>query len=361
MRLHLAACAALSVSVVPISAQSTSASPPPVKTAGEAFKNVQVLRRIPADQWFGTMAFIAASLGVTCEHCHSSSFEIDEGNLAKLKAREHMRMVDQINSANFDGKVVVTCNTCHRGALRPQGDPTPNVDHWREAAEKDGPVPSAEDVIARYRRMVGLASAAGSFTQSVSLQVDTFDGTGPARKTSVEVLLGDAERARVTERDGNKVRIMVKSGRQAWRGDGTEWRTMSEGEASTAFEAAEILDPDQAREFARTDAIPGSPFIDRVNGQRAYVVPLQSKDDKVWFYFDADSGLLLRKRIFFSAFYGEASVDIEFADYRNTGGLQLPDTIRVVNAGGAGLTIRHAVSRKVNIPIKDSAFTKAGA
>ena len=52
---------------------------------------------------------------------------------------------------------------------------------------------------------------------------------------------------------------------------------------------------------------------------------------------------------------------VEFADYRNTGGLQLPDTIRVVNAGGAGLTIRRAVSRKVNIPIKDSAFSNAGA
>ncbi len=351
---------ALSLGASIAHAQQPNSPDQHVKTAGEAFKNVQVLRRIPADQWFDTMAFIAASLGVTCEHCHSSSFEIDEGNLAKLKARQHMRMVDEINSANFDGKVVVTCNTCHRGALRPQGDPTPNVDHWREAAEKDGPVPSAADVIARYRREVGLASSARSVTQWVSLQVDTFDGTGPAHKTSVEVLLGDAERARVTERDGNKVRIIVKNGRQAWSGDGTEWRTMSEGEASTAFEAAEILDPDQAREFARTDATPDSPFSAQVNGQRAYVVPLQTKDEKLWFYFDADSGLLLRKRIFFSGFYGEASVDIEFADYRKTGGLQLPDTIRVVNAGGAGLTIRRAVSRKVKIPIKESAFTRAG-
>src|SRR3984957_6300954 len=60
------------------------------KTAAEAFKNIQVLKRVPADQWFGTMAFIAGSLGVTCEHCHSSSFEVDEGNPAKLKAREMM-------------------------------------------------------------------------------------------------------------------------------------------------------------------------------------------------------------------------------------------------------------------------------
>ena len=31
------------------------------KTAGESFKNIQVLKRVPADQWFDTMAFIAGS------------------------------------------------------------------------------------------------------------------------------------------------------------------------------------------------------------------------------------------------------------------------------------------------------------
>jgi len=361
MKLSCATLAFVCLSIAPLAAQNGGGQPPKVKTAGEAFKNVQVLKRVPEDQWFDTMAFIAASLGVTCEHCHTSSFEIDEGNPAKLKARQMMRMVDEINGASFDGKVVVTCNTCHRGALKPQGNPTPNVEHWREAAEKDGPVPSTGDVIARYRRTVGLASADAPVTQLATLQVDTYGGAGAARKTSVEVLIGGAEKARVTERDGDKVHVLVKSGREAWSGDGTEWRAMSEGEASAAFEAAEVLDPDQAGEFSRKDAVALAPFAGRANGQRAYVVPLQSKDDKWWFYFDADTGLLLRKRIFFSGFYGEAAIDIEFAGYQKVGGLQLPDTIRVVNAGGAGLVIRRAVSRKINIPIKDFAFTKSGA
>ena len=78
------------------------------KTAGESFKNIQVLRRVPADQWFDTMAFIAGSLGVTCDHCHSSAFEADEGNPNKLKAREMMRMVDDINNRMYGGTVVVT-------------------------------------------------------------------------------------------------------------------------------------------------------------------------------------------------------------------------------------------------------------
>src|SRR5262245_55047841 len=90
------------------------------KTAAEEFKNIQVLKRVPADQWFDTMAFIAGSLGVTCDHCHSAKFETDEGNPAKLKAREMMRMVDAINAEHFEGQNVVTCNSCHRGTLKPQ-------------------------------------------------------------------------------------------------------------------------------------------------------------------------------------------------------------------------------------------------
>jgi hypothetical protein len=39
----------------------------------------------------------------------------------------------------------------------------------------------------------------------------------------------------------------------------------------------------------------------------------------------------------------------------------LPNTFYVVNAGGSGLTIRRATSRKINVKMKESEFTKAGA
>src|SRR6516164_9583771 len=40
------------------------------KTAEQQFKNIQVLKNIPADQLIPSMQFIAASLGVDCEFCH---------------------------------------------------------------------------------------------------------------------------------------------------------------------------------------------------------------------------------------------------------------------------------------------------
>ena len=45
-------------------------SPQKVPMAEEVFKNVQVLKGIPVDQFMGTMGFFSASLGLNCTDCH---------------------------------------------------------------------------------------------------------------------------------------------------------------------------------------------------------------------------------------------------------------------------------------------------
>ena len=45
----------------------------------QQFKNIQVLKDIPADQLIPAMQFITASLGVECEFCHvEGAFEKDD-------------------------------------------------------------------------------------------------------------------------------------------------------------------------------------------------------------------------------------------------------------------------------------------
>src|SRR5689334_2024281 len=39
------------------------------KTATEQFKNIQILKDMPADQLIPAMQFMTASLGVDCEYC----------------------------------------------------------------------------------------------------------------------------------------------------------------------------------------------------------------------------------------------------------------------------------------------------
>ena len=97
------------------------------ETAGKKYKNIQVLKDIPADQLIPSMQFISASLGVECEFCHvedSGKMEFDKDDKNEKKtARKMMQMMFAINKNNFDGEREVTCNTCHRGSPHPQAIP----------------------------------------------------------------------------------------------------------------------------------------------------------------------------------------------------------------------------------------------
>jgi len=59
--------------------QPASPQSAPVKQpmAEDVFKNVQVLKGIPVDQFMGTMGIIAASLSVNCTECHVGDFAAD--------------------------------------------------------------------------------------------------------------------------------------------------------------------------------------------------------------------------------------------------------------------------------------------
>jgi hypothetical protein len=354
MRLSFIAAEVAWVCLASSCSQPAGAQQSNQKTAAEVFKNIQVLKRVPADQWFDTMAFIAGSLGVTCEHCHTSSFDIDEGNPAKLKAREMMRMVDEINRNHFGADIVVTCNTCHRGALKPQHAPIPNAEHWMKSAEKVLPLPSSEEILGRYRKSIRVGTGDAVQTQAVSLQVATYGGTGPARLSSFDFLLDGHDKIRASTRDGRIGKTLVKNGQEAWINDGSGWRILKAGEESNVFDAVNILRPDQVGNVENAGLV----FEDKVDGQPAYVIPVDLKNEKKWFFFDANSGELLRQRILFPSFYGDGSADIDYLDYRTFGKVLLPTTFHFVNAGGSGLTISHASSRRVNLTLEDSQFDK---
>src|SRR5271169_3495998 len=106
----------------PATAQATANSPGP-KKAEEQFKNIQVLKGVPAEQIFPTMQFITASLGVECQFCHvEGAFEKDDKK-TKQTARKMMAMMFAINKDNFEGQREVTCYSCHRGSSKPVGTP----------------------------------------------------------------------------------------------------------------------------------------------------------------------------------------------------------------------------------------------
>ena len=93
------------------------------KTAGEAYKNVQVLKDIPAPQLMQAMHSFTHSLGVKCSFCHvEGAFDKDD-KPEKQTARKMILMARGINKDNFGGEHKVSCWTCHRGATEPETKP----------------------------------------------------------------------------------------------------------------------------------------------------------------------------------------------------------------------------------------------
>ena len=89
------------------------------------FKNVQVLKGIPVDEFMDTMGMFASSLGYDCTSCHASGISANRELFAVAtpaiqKARTMVVMMNAINRTNFGGEPRVSCFTCHRGHYRPE-------------------------------------------------------------------------------------------------------------------------------------------------------------------------------------------------------------------------------------------------
>lgn len=87
--------------------------------ASETYKNIQIMKDIPADQVLKVMQGFTEGLGVNCMYCHVSTDELDkDGKAPKQTAREMLKMVREINKS-YPTEGAVTCYTCHRGAIKP--------------------------------------------------------------------------------------------------------------------------------------------------------------------------------------------------------------------------------------------------
>jgi len=145
----------------------------------QVFKNVQVMKGIPVDQFMATMGFFSASLGMSCEDCHMaddrdwSGFAAD--NARKRRARQMIQMMQKINADNFGGRQMVTCWSCHRGADAPRTVPDFNVQYGPLQAPDPNAVvaqnplsPMPDEVFNKYLQAVGGAQKAAALTSLVA-------------------------------------------------------------------------------------------------------------------------------------------------------------------------------------------------
>ena len=204
------------VSDRPASGQATPDSKPLM--VEDVFKNVQVLKGIPVNQFMETMGFFSASLGLNCTYCHVTESlgnweKFAEDVPLKRTARSMILMVNAINKDNFQGRRVVTCYSCHHGGHRPKVIPslaeqysTPDEDPNEVEIVGSAPAgPSAEQILDKYiqalggaQRLAGLTSftAKGTYegfeTFHMAVPFEIF-AKAPAQRTTVaHTLQGDS-------------------------------------------------------------------------------------------------------------------------------------------------------------------------
>src|SRR5580658_9060855 len=189
-----------------------------VQTAEQKFKNIQVLKGIPADQLIPSMQFIAASLGVECEYCHVAHANEKDDKKPKLAARKMMTMMMQIDADNFKGEREVTCYTCHRGSVQPVGVPilsAENAPASPTSAEGAAPapaLPSPQTILDKYLAAVGGAEA----VQKIRTRVQAGNIEVSGKKSPIEINSRAPNQRISTSHVGANVSVTAYNGEAGW-------------------------------------------------------------------------------------------------------------------------------------------------
>jgi photosynthetic reaction center cytochrome c subunit len=323
--------AACVLGIVPASGQTK----PPMSE--EVFKNIQVLKGIPVDEFMNTMGFFAASLSLNCTSCHGVESAGDVARFAddtplKQTARKMILMVKAINQGNFAGMRRVTCYTCHRGGERPEvtpslaeqyGVPAPDDPDRFEISEDTNQRLSADQVLEKYIQALGGAEQIAKLTSFVGK--GTYEGYDTDRdKVPVEVFAKAPDQRAMIIHVPSGDKITTYDGREGW---------VAEPDTPVPLMALTGQDLDGAR----VDAILSLPV--RVKQSRSQwrsgttaiddravevVEGFGTGQSPLKLYFDKNSGLLVRMVRYADTVVGQVTTQVDYSDYRAVAGVMLP-------------------------------------
>lgn len=99
--------------------------------AEKVFKNIQILKGVPAARFLDAMQGFADALGTKCRECHDTENFASDDKDEKKVARGMIQMTKGINEQlktipAVDRDAYVSCYTCHHGKTTPAGRPEGN-------------------------------------------------------------------------------------------------------------------------------------------------------------------------------------------------------------------------------------------
>jgi len=336
----------------------------------DVFKNVQILRNIPVNEFMQTMGFFSASLGMNCTSCH---VEASSGSWAryaddtplKQMARRMMLMMNSINKTNFGGARMVTCYSCHHGDERPtvtpslvalyagpppevpdQVTPDPNAPPVNQIFDKYLQALGGVQKLANIKSIVGKGTYQGYGDEKHP--VDVFAKAPDQRTTIVHAPLGET--------------TTTFTGTEAWLAGPQTDRpvpvvALTGGDLAGAKLEAELTFPVNIKQTLTDWKVGYSESIDDRDMQ--VVQGMSSARLPIKLYFDKETGLLTREVHVDNSPVGFVPTQVDYSDYRDVSGVKMPFKWTTTWLDGRSYTELSQI--QANVPIDAKTFTKPSA
>jgi hypothetical protein len=333
---------------------SSQEQPAPPKTAVTQYKNIQVLKEIPADQLIPTMQFIGGALGVDCEFCHVEHAMDKDDKKEKQTARKMIEMEFALNKNHFKNEVEVTCYTCHRGSPHPVGVPIltvnagkmPEREHHEISAQEG--LPSADQILDKYLAAAGGAEALHKIKTRV--QKGTVEAAG--QQYPIEIYSEAPEKRLSISHPSFGESVTAFNGQAGWLTTPRGVHPMNASEQQSARIDAQIYFPVRLRELYQEFKVLTGETID---GHATFLVTAKgAATPPLRLYFDQQTGLLLRLIRYTETPLGRNPLQVDYTDYRDASGFKIPYQWTLTRTNGS-FTIRIS-SVEQNIPIDEKLF-----
>jgi outer membrane lipoprotein-sorting protein len=322
------------VSAVVITSGQAAPTPAMPPMAEQVFKNVQVLKGIPVNEFMGTMGVFSAALGMSCEDCHAagdadwSVYATDSPR--KQMARVMVTMMATINKTHFRGRQVVTCYTCHRGSARPRATAdlaelygTPPFSDPNAVIEQAATAPKPDEILDKYIAAIGGAQRVAALRSYVAK--GTSAGYGPEN---------EPRPLEIYSRAGQRTTIIRTSG-----GENTTTYDGTSGWIAAPFRPVAVLalSPQEVDglKLEADLALPAGIKKALTNWRTGLSTVIDDREVQVvqgttarggtaTLYFDAESGLLVRHVRYNDSPVGRISRQTDYSDYRDVAGVKMP-------------------------------------
>jgi len=354
-------------------AAACAQAPHDTRPAEQVFKNVQVLKGIPADEFMSTMGFFSASLGISCVDCHTAESGGDWAKYAddsdrKRRTRGMIAMVNLMNKNFFGGQRVLTCYTCHRGSTTPETTPDLTQFYatlrYREPDRLVNPFPNAPDaehVLDKYIQAIGGAEKLAGITSLAAK--GTFQTYGIPKKYALEMFAkAPAQRTVIVHDLVGGESIDTFDGREAWVMSPADLSPLpvverTGGEVDGARLTAALTFPGQIKQLLRQWRVGPPAVID--DRDMTLVQGTMNGKFPVNLYFDDETALLTRTVAYADSPVGLDPMQVDYGDYRDLAGVKVP--FKIVVTWLDGRSTIELTDVQVNVPIDASKFARPTA